>query len=71
MKRTVTFTIKGNTTQIEVESDDLRPDSQIIREYRHRRKGSILFQRSENKRLKLAKNAFGSEWLAPTLQPRS
>jgi hypothetical protein len=56
--RPVIFFIKGQQTILNIDCNDIRPDSQIIREYKHRRKNSLLYRREENKKLKLTKDFY-------------
>ena len=56
--RPLIFFIKGQQTILNIVANDIRPDSQIIREYKARRKGSLLYRREENKKLKLSKDFY-------------
>lgn len=55
-KRTLVFFIKGQQTMLEIDCNDPRPDSQIIRDYRSKRKVSLEMIRDNNKAIKLSKD---------------
>lgn len=56
LQRIITFTIKGNLTQVQVDATDPRSDSEIIKGLKSKRKDSILTLRAMNKELKLTKD---------------
>lgn len=56
LKRTVTFFIKGNLTQVNVEANDPRSDREIIRELKSKRKASITNLRNWEHSMELTKD---------------
>jgi hypothetical protein len=54
LKRTVTFFIKGNLTQVQVDATDPRPDREIIKNLKSNRKTSISHIKTWNKSMELA-----------------